>query len=346
MLVRLLRLSAILIILVLAGAYISSMVMPNRYGVLSLVALSFPYAYLLGLIMLFPIYIADKGIGICFFIILSLCTPHMLRYVGFSSDAATEEGDIVIMSFNVMVSSKFTTKEGLRPKEWAEFKQIIEAKPSPDIICFQEINDQAEIGLKNDYPSMNFYRDPKKGALIMTRFPIVDKGVVDKDQRNNGTIWTDLSLNDRLLRIYNVHLQSHRISQASYDNITLAEVSAENFTIGFAEAIRKYRETVPMRARQAEKLKTHANEFSGAIIMSGDFNDSPMSFAYRTLRKGMADAFMKNGKGWGTTWKGRIPLLRIDYILYDDKALINKNYDCISTPLSDHNVIKASFNWY
>ncbi|MBK7344952.1 MAG: endonuclease/exonuclease/phosphatase family protein [Saprospiraceae bacterium] len=49
--------------------------------------------------------------------------------------------------------------------------------------------------------------------------------------------------------------------------------------------------------------------------MAGDFNDSPQSYAYRIIRNGLNDSFEHGGTGFGTTFAGRIPGLRIDFIL-------------------------------
>ena len=53
------------------------------------------------------------------------------------------------------------------------------------------------------------------------------------------------------------------------------------------------------------------------VIVAGDFNDTPVSYAYRKIRKGLNDSFVNSGYGAGFTYKGNYPPNRIDYILYD-----------------------------
>ena len=76
------------------------------------------------------------------------------------------------------------------------------------------------------------------------------------------------------------------------------------------------------------------------MIVCGDFNDSPTSFAYGTLSKGLKDAFIESGSGLGNTYIGPFPSLRIDYILYD-KSFDSYNYKSINTNYSDHKLIET-----
>ena len=50
-------------------------------------------------------------------------------------------------------------------------------------------------------------------------------------------------------------------------------------------------------------------------MVVGDFNDTPVSYAYRKIRKGLNDSFVNSGYGAGFTYKGNYPPNRIDYIL-------------------------------
>ena len=50
-------------------------------------------------------------------------------------------------------------------------------------------------------------------------------------------------------------------------------------------------------------------------IVCGDFNDTPMSYVYRTMAKGLNDAFSQCGSGYSHTFRGFFNTLRIDYVL-------------------------------
>jgi len=71
------------------------------------------------------------------------------------------------------------------------------------------------------------------------------------------------------------------------------------------------------RARQAESLKSQIRKSPYPVIIAGDFNDTPVSYSYRKIRKGLNDSFVRSGYGAGFTYRGNYPANRIDYILYD-----------------------------
>ena len=96
------------------------------------------------------------------------------------------------------------------------------------------------------------------------------------------------------------------------------------------------------RALQAQVVKDHINRSPFPVIVVGDFNDTPVSYAYRKIRKGLNDSFVNSGYGAGFTYKGNYPPNRIDYILYDN-SLINSYFEIIKVKYSDHYPIIAYF---
>jgi len=82
---------------------------------------------------------------------------------------------------------------------------------------------------------------------------------------------------------------------------------------------RKLVDAFRKRSYQAEMLRAHIDSSDYPVIVCGDFNDSPDSYAYRKISGELNDAFRKSGKGFlSSTYRGRMPSYRIDYILYDD----------------------------
>jgi endonuclease/exonuclease/phosphatase family metal-dependent hydrolase len=96
------------------------------------------------------------------------------------------------------------------------------------------------------------------------------------------------------------------------------------------------------RAQQSEELKTYINKSPYPVIVAGDFNDTPVSYSYTKIRKGLKDSFVNSGYGAGFTYKGKYPANRIDYILYDN-ALENRYFEIIKAKYSDHYPVAAYF---
>ena len=76
-----------------------------------------------------------------------------------------------------------------------------------------------------------------------------------------------------------------------------------------------------MRAEQAQIIANYIKDSPHPVIVMGDFNDTPQSYAYRKIKKGLNDSFRKSGRGFGNTYAGELPSFRIDYIMYGPPLL-------------------------
>ena len=91
-----------------------------------------------------------------------------------------------------------------------------------------------------------------------------------------------------------------------------------------------------IRAGQVVKVKEALSELDvdGSIIC-GDFNDTPISYVYAQMRRGMKDAFASTGFGPGITYHEDFFWFRIDNIMHSPnlksyRAKVDK------VPYSDH----------
>ena len=113
--------------------------------------------------------------------------------------------------------------------------------------------------------------------------------------------------------------------------------------IPITEIIKRLRSSFENRGNEVEQIKQHIRQSPYPVIICGDFNDTPISYAYRTISKGLTDAFVNSGKGFGNTFVGPLPYFRIDFVLHDPifKSFgFNTNS---SITLSDHYPITLDF---
>ncbi len=249
-----------------------------------------------------------------------------------------KEGSFTVLSFNIHASGLVSKK---RAPELKEFIQELD----PEILCFQEYNSQVKkkISFQN-YPYSSF----KPSQAIFSKYPIEQEGIIKMDQGqnvSNGAHWADININGRTIRVYNLHLYSNRISGMMEDLVQDSELEDIRDKETWSEtrtmlAMVKYSSMV--RAKQARAVNRHALASPHPVIISGDFNDTPHTYTYRTLAEGRKDAFVEKGKGFGFTYRMIIPFLKIDFIISDPeiKVLSSK---IISSDLSDHKPILSTF---
>lgn len=108
--------------------------------------------------------------------------------------------------------------------------------------------------------------------------------------------------------------------------------------------MKKLRDASAARAQLANRIDSLKREMDYPQIICGDFNDVPGSYVYTKVKGKLSDAFMGKGFGFGRTYRNIAPTLRIDYILYDDKALKIEGYNRPNVGLSDHYPVIANFS--
>jgi endonuclease/exonuclease/phosphatase (EEP) superfamily protein YafD len=105
----------------------------------------------------------------------------------------------------------------------------------------------------------------------------------------------------------------------------------------------KLKKAFILRAKQVSILTSDMKSCRYPILIAGDFNDTPSSYAYHILSKERQDAFVEAGNEFiGKTYAGRFPAFRIDYILYGDYFTALK-YQKKEVNLSDHYPIITEF---
>lgn len=202
---------------------------------------------------------------------------------------------------------------------------------NPDIFCIQEFSAIKYKYFRN-YPywyKTNIFTKNKSVMAIFSKYPILDKGYISFPNSSNGAMYTDLSFNKEVIRIYNLHLESFKIPVNFYDFSKARSYSTKYSRISKAEKNRK---------DQVIIVKRHIDTFEGKVIVCGDFNSTQFSSTYNILKDSRKDSFIEAGSGFGSTYKLFNYPFRLDYILADDSfdVLSHKNFNL---KFSDHEPI-------
>lgn len=182
------------------------------------------------------------------------------------------------------------------------------------------------------------------GVATFSKYPIVKKSSVNFANNNaNGCLVADLVINKKTIRLYNAHLQSVHLGYEDYN--TIEELTEKQRTHWFRvkNILRKIKVASRLRASQADAIRESIAASPYPVCVVGDFNDVPVSYTYQTIRKNLADAFVKKGSGFGSTFTNKLSFYRIDHTLFSQEIQIY-SYKILNTTLSDHYPIIVEFS--
>jgi endonuclease/exonuclease/phosphatase family metal-dependent hydrolase len=151
------------------------------------------------------------------------------------------------------------------------------------------------------------------GLAIFSRLPIVGRGEISFGRlTQNHAMWVDVVGPGRgdTVRIFNTHLQSMSLDEG---DIVAAGSSRAGFERKGRGLLGRFVRGAAARAWQADTLVAHVRRSPYPVLLAGDLNDLPYSYAYSQLASELQNAWATVGFGLGNTYHGRLPpLLRID----------------------------------
>ncbi|HMK03222.1 MAG TPA: endonuclease/exonuclease/phosphatase family protein [Ferruginibacter sp.] len=350
----------IVAILFLLGCY-GYLLNPQPFWPIGFLTLSAFY-FLLALLLFFFFWLFIKPVhGLISVIAILLAYKPVLNIVpfNFSSSFTTtkQQDDLRVMSWNVAQFNALTAKT--RPEEKKGMLDLVN-EYRPDIACFQEM--VAEDSTVKDHGHMeeflerlkfshHFYSYNKKedfwgyahfGIIIFSRYPIINSKTISFYPHNYNSIfqYADIVKGADTIRVFNIHLQTMRFSRANLKYIDKPTVDDKSAIEESKNIISKFKAGFLKRKVQAERIRAEINNSPYPVIVCGDFNDVPNSYAYQTIGKNMKNAFVEKGIGLGRTFSGISPVLRIDNI-FMDAGFDVQQFLRINKKMSDHFPIVA-----
>lgn len=326
---------------------------------LPLLGLSFPVLYLINIVLFiyWIVQIKWKALIPSAFLFLNLGQAGLyFQWNEKYEFPPTKADNLKVITYNANLFGHFSDQWNLD-----SVVSIIHSE-NPDVACLQEVYAK-EGSLEKLFSTLKktchynygvVYKLNKKrqyGMVVLSKFPIVEWSKINfKDTTGNMAMQVDVELSSpnfpessEVVRIYNIHLQSFRFNKDDYKAIEKARSTNqidEKNTKGLIERITL---AYNKRTKQVDILNDRMKSCDLPRIVMGDFNDVPISYAYRQLSKSLNDAFLERGMGLETTYKGPFPSFRIDYILHSEQ------FDCVqynsreNVP-GDHKLISAEFN--
>lgn len=312
-------------------AYLSPYIPPTQlFGIISLLGLLYPFL-LLAQIAFLTFWGLRRDRYFFFSLVCILIGWSFLSKnfgLNFSSDNIATANSIKVMTFNASSGRFFDSKE--------DFHYYLRQQ-SPEILCLQETPGRYHIeGLKGSEDQRYYFATSEQKRLtIASVYPIEDYGSFAILNSSNGILYADVKIGEQLIRIYCLHLLSNGVTGMVDQVATEQDWQSREAWSKVKRIFNGYQKTTRERAKQAEELAAHIALSPHPYILCGDLNDVPQSYVYQTLATNSSDHFQLKGRGIGSTFRGNIPFLRIDYIMSSPSLKVIDN-QIIKDGVSDH----------
>lgn len=336
--------------LLLVASY-AEWISPEWCAYLALLGLAFPIIALANLpfLIIWP-FLYPRYIWVPIAALLS-CAPAAWKYCPIHPTNYIEDNHkgFTILSYNVYYFSDIDKNEDKTYNQTLQYIlntdadiALIQEAPFPTTLKWRNITDEQIRQMERQYPHHIIGR----GSFVLSKFPIKEIS----DTLYTRSALTNISLVDidgQKITLFNNHLESiglDKDDKALYRDLTTQPDSLKENWGDIKQMTRKFLKAFEIRAQQVDYIDSVAQATGGNIIMCGDINDTPNSYAYRVLKKGRRDAYLEHGNGPGYTYQMNRMWVRIDHIIYegDFTARYVKLGDLRS---SDHYPILARFDW-
>lgn len=324
----------IVAIILLFCSYLSWHVSPLKTNLFSYIGLGFGIILLINVgYLIFWIIFSKWKLALISLAAILLCYKPVTTFFPLHfNNEKKPEGCIKLLTYNVQGFPKERDKNS--PNH-----PILDyiAETDADIVCLQEylvsrtrqtIFSQGDVNkILKQYPyrSVTSLESSGKyhiyGLACFSKFPIEKTHEIVFESSYNGAVVYTVNINGERYTVANVHLESNNIKPEDkklYNDFlqNSDSVRLEQVTSNIRNRLgRSYR----IRAQQVEKVKDYIEkQDTKGTIICGDFNDTPISYAYQKMSKGLNDAYVSTAFGPGITYHEDLFLFRIDHILYSE----------------------------
>jgi endonuclease/exonuclease/phosphatase family metal-dependent hydrolase len=340
--------------------YLAPFIHPKTLSILTFFGLLYPVLLAINLGWLLLWGLARSKWAIYTLIVLGLGGKMHFRSLAFSSSSPANPSGIKVLTYNVRLFDLFNPSFSKSIENRNKIFDYIR-RTDPDVLCLQEYYRQDKptdfevvdslfsiMGNRNYHERSAHKRSTRQnyGIAMFSKYPIIAKGDVMFESQGssdfNYCIYADIIKNQDTFRVYNVHLQSIRLhTEPNIEAATDEEGMASERAL--RSVFSKLRLAYVKRAEQARRVVEHIKTSPYPVIVCGDFNDTPMSYTYNQFNRFLKDAFRQSSSGIGSTYIGRLPAGRIDYLFYDPR-LTTTGFNIQKEEFSDHRALVCTFS--
>jgi len=357
LIIKILLIANILAAFSLIATYLSVYISPASYWIFAFIGMVYPFILIINVLFIFLWILFRKWYILLSIVTIAIGWNIFREYFQFQlkgKEPSIKEKQIRLLTYNVRLFNYYQWD-----KDTATWSKIINYihQENPDIVCFQEFITVP--GSKHNLENLKkkmaplsyshvYYTDrvPGKinfGMATFSRFPMVHKKMIEFKHTLNGSIATDMIAGKDTFRLYNCHLQSIRLRNDYNDVLdSLIFNYSEKQLDNLKDLSSRMKQAFIQRASQVDVLSDEIRSSPYPVIVCGDFNDTPVSYAYHKIGKNLEDAFIEAGAGTGNTYRGNLPYVRIDYVFYNE-PLHAHHYSTKKIHWSDHYPLTVDF---
>jgi len=337
---------------------ITPFVSPTHFFPLTFLALGFPLLFLGMIFWLFVsfFYNRKQALLLLVFILFGYKNIHSTLGLNFTKTTLKhkESNSFRVLSWNVKGFLLQEKRHDTANNSMREMLGFIK-NTNADIFCLQDF-EQTEgepffqyINYIKDslhYPNIYFSTDidttlpygrSRYGTCIFSKFKIINSGSISYTGKHfkESLGYADLKIDSKIIRVFNTHLRSMYIGIRDKKQFDFKYVIDDTMLVFNGSKFEKLKRYDTSHIEQAKLIKRVMDSTKTPYIFCADMNSVPSSYVYHHISKNLIDAFVEKGFGWGGTYNGIAPFLRIDVVLMS-KELQPMNYFSPHLELSDH----------
>ena len=279
--------------------------------------------------LVFPVFLAVNVGFLVFFLIFRkkyalvsvagflLGYAPIRKYCPFNISRDVPPGSVKVLSYNVHGFVADNPPED-SPNPILDYVLGSDA----DIVCLQEarLNDAIINAVSGVYAHVDSVIHPGRGdcLVLFSKYPILSKDRIDYESKGNLSAAFTVKIGADTVTVVNNHFEASGLSladRAGFKKMVKGDAGKDTIKAESRRLAEKLGRSVRIRAPQAEAVAGYVARRRGPVILCGDFNDSPISYAHRTLDKVLTDCYVATGNGPGISYHHNAIFVRIDNIM-------------------------------
>ncbi len=332
-------------------SYTSAWINPSVFWPVAFIGLAYPFILLINLIFVLIWALRLRWVALISLFSIAVgyqVHPKIIALRISNEHTFNEDSSLKMMTYNAHSFRPFQTNKYDKKSKHAMLQMILDEEA--DIICFQEFytRKKGEYNIKDSlmklgnykyfkYQSFDSIENEMMSQAIFSKYKIINyhKLAFYEEPHANMCTYADIIINADTFRLLNIHLQSISFQPEDYSYLNKVTSEVEPDLKSSKRIGSRLKSAFIRRATQAEKVKDLIDDSPYKVIIAGDFNDTPNSYAFNVISNGLISAFEEKGSGLGITYGGAFPNFQIDHILCSPQIEI-LDYKVIKKKYSDH----------